>query len=169
MIDEIQFPEMAQLQMTPTMGQAIVEALSQEYGQPFHYTKEFSKYQYSDIYYFTTAKSESMVILNPKLRTLYVDNKRKKLVDIAKVKEILLNIIALKPIAKDVVSYSTVEKKLPLPEAVSANIASYLSGESGTMDTQKLKLATKLKKYGLTKKGGRRHRRSRKTRKTRRV
>lgn len=110
-----------------------------------------------------------MVILHPKDNKLYVQNPdKKKLISIEKAKEILDNILALKPIGKDVSAYGTVEKKLPISEDISAKIGSYLSGETGTFEDQKSKVETKMKKYGLTKKGGRR-RRVRKARKTRRV
>lgn len=165
MIDEIDVPD---FQMTPEIAAAMVEALSQEYKQPFYYTKEVSQYQNSIMHYITTAYSKQMIILNPKLHKMYVENKGKKVISIAKVKEILDNILALKPIGKDVAAYGTIEKKLPVPEDVSAKIGSYLSGETGTFEDQTSKVGTKMKKYGLTKKGGRR-RRGRKARKTRRV
>jgi hypothetical protein len=165
MIEEIDVPD---FEMTPEIAAAMVEALSQEYKQPFYYTKEFSKYQNSEIHYITTAYSKNMVILNPKLNKLYVENKGKKLLTTATVMNILTHILALKPIGKDVSAYGTVEKKLPISEDISAKIGSYLSGETGTFEDQKSKVETKMKKYGLTKKGGRR-RRVRKARKTRRV
>ena len=169
MIDEIPLPE---LQMTPTVAQVIVKALSDEYKQEFYYTKEFSKNQNSDMHYITTAYSKNMVIINPKLRILYVENKGKKVVDIQKVKQILLDIIdqrkKLAPAGKDIAAYTTVEKKLPVSEDVSAKIGSYLTGESGTLQSQKESVGTKMKKYGLTKKGGRKRKSKGRGRRTRR-
>lgn len=155
------FLSVPRFELTYPIAEALTEALTREYNQPFSY-KKVKGHGKSYLYLFTSADEKHRVGINPRNGDMQVDEHiGHEMINIAKVKELLLAIIDSRPRITDIQTAvanrerrkvtSALVRKPDVPMDVIRNIGDYAA-------TRKIE-------------GGRRRktRKMKKTRKTRRV